>query len=152
MTFERHDPWSLVRHVFCRIFCPCKHGLPPQPPRIAVAIKVGPIAISFFGDFQMQLPDDKTATGTAKFVDAKGNAAPVQGAPVWATDRTDLLTVTDNGDGSAKIEPVGPLGTAQVTCTADADLGSGVTEVVLLGDIEVIGGQAVGGTIDFAIN
>lgn len=119
---------------------------------IQVTLRFGSTTVTFEGDFQMQLPDDKTATGVAKFVDAKGNVAQVQGVPVWATDRPDLLTVTDNGDGSASVSPVGPLGTAQVTCTGDADLGDGVQEVILMADVEVIAGTAVGGSIDLVIN
>jgi len=100
----------------------------------------------------MQLPDDKTASAKATFQDAKGNPAKVEGNPVWATDKPDILTVVDNGDGSATISSTGPLGTAQVTCTGDADLGAGVTPVILLGDVEVIAGTAVAGKIDFTIN
>lgn len=97
----------------------------------------------------MQLPDDKKVTATASFTDAKGNAAKVDGNPVWGTDRDDLLKVADNGDGSATIEPVGPLGSAQVTCKADADVGEGVEELTLLGTVEVIAGKAVAGSINF---
>jgi hypothetical protein len=101
----------------------------------------------------MQLPDDLTATGTATFLDARGNPANVDGVPVWATDHPEILSVVPSVDGfSATIASVGPLGNAQVTCTADADLGEGVREVILMGDVEVIAGAAVGGRIDFAIN
>jgi len=97
----------------------------------------------------MQLPDDKSVSATATFVDVKGNAAQVEGSPVWGTDRPDLLNVVDNGNGSATVSPVGLLGSGQVTCTGDADLGAGVVSVVLLGTVEVIAGTAVGGTIEF---
>lgn len=117
-----------------------------------VTLKYGSFSITFKGKFMAQLPDDKTATASAKFVDTKGNPAQVEGNPVWATDRPDLLNVTDNGDGTATITAVGPLGTGQVTCTGDADLGSGTQPVVLIGDVEVIAGTAVGGTIDFTIS
>ena len=97
----------------------------------------------------MQLPDDKKVSATASFVDAKGNAAAVEGVPSWGTDKPEVLKVTDNVDGSCLIEAVGPLGTAQVTCTGDADLGAGVVPVILLGDVEVIAGTAVAGTVNF---
>lgn len=100
----------------------------------------------------MMLPTDKTATASATFQDAKGNPAQVQGNPTWATDKPDVLDVVDNGDGTATVTPVGPLGTAQVTCTADADLGDGVKELVLLGDVEVIAGEAVAGQVNIVVN
>ena len=97
----------------------------------------------------MQLPDDKMlASVSVKWMDVKGNEAPVQSVR-WGTDRPDLLVITENGNGSVSISPLGPLGTAQVSATADADLGDGVVEVVALGSIEVIAGQAVAGTLDF---
>lgn len=99
----------------------------------------------------MKLPDDKTVAASVAFVGAKGNPAVVDGAPVWGTDRPDLLSVTAAEDGlSATIAPVGPLGTAQVTVTADADLDEGETrELVVLGSVEVIAGEAVAGVINF---
>jgi len=97
----------------------------------------------------MQLPDDKSVSATASFVDAKGNAAQVQGTPVWETDRPDLLVMIDNGIGSVIVSALGPLGSGQVTCTGDADLGDGVVPVILLGTVEVIAGTAVGGVINF---
>jgi hypothetical protein len=39
------------------------------------------------------------------------------------------------------------VGQAQVTATCDADLGDGVRELITLCDIEVVGGEAVAGTI-----
>ncbi len=99
----------------------------------------------------MILPIDKKLVGcTVSYVDAAGNAAIVDGAPVWATDRPDLLVVTAAVDGmSCDISPVGPLGSAQVTVTADADMGDGMRELITLGTIDCVAGEAVGGTINF---
>jgi len=97
----------------------------------------------------MKLPDDKHVSATASFVDAKGNPSSVDGPAVWATDRDDILIVVDNGDGSADILPVGPIGSAQVTCTVDADLGDGIVPIVLFGTVEVIAGATIGGVINF---
>ena len=44
----------------------------------------------------------------------------------------------------------GAVGTAQISVTADADLGSGVVTLLGLGVIEVIAGQAVTATINFS--
>lgn len=137
--------YRCLREMLRAILC-CDHD---ELPRVRVSLSVCGVSLTFLGDFTMQLPDDKTVSATAAFVDAKDNPAKVDGAPVWATDRPDLLSVADNGDGTATITPVGPLGSGQVTCTADADLGAGVVPVILLGTVEVIAGQAVGGAINF---
>lgn len=145
---HHHSEDELVRSlrtVLCQLLCTHR----PPRLRMQLSLRVGTVTFTTQGDFSMQLPDDKSVSATASFVDAKGNPAQVQGMPVWGTDRPDLLSVVDNGDGSATVSPVGPLGSGQVTCTGDADLGEGVTEVVLLGTVEVIAGTAVGGTINF---
>lgn len=97
------------------------------------------------------LPDDKSVRATVTFVDSKSNPAKVDGKPVWGTDREDLVNLTPDDSGfTCQIDPEGPLGVAQITCTADADLGEGVIEVKLLGSLEVIAGTAVGGKIEFS--
>lgn len=73
---------------------------------------------------------------TVEFKDKKGNAATVDGIPEWLTDNSELLSLTPSPDGlSCVVAAVGPLGTATVTLRADADMGSGVVEV--LGTLEV---------------
>lgn len=138
----------MIRYLFCRVFCPCTHQHPHTRARLTV--HVGAVAFTFTGDFTMQLPDDQTVSADVSYVDAKGNAATVEGAPVWASDNEAVATVTASADGfSATVTPVGPLGTAQISVTADADLGAGVVEVVALGTVEVVAGQAVAGVINF---
>jgi hypothetical protein len=142
-----------ARKLFCLVFCGCceEDEVPPKPvpPKGVWTLSLGTFSVRFQGEFQMMLPVDKSVAATASFVDAKGNPAVVEGVPVWGTDRPDLLAVTDNGDGSATVACVGPLGSGQVTCTGDADMGAGVVPVVLMGTIEVIAGAAVGGVINF---
>lgn len=144
----KHDPWSLMRHVFCKLFCPCDHR---KRPTVRVRVRFGAFEASFEGKgFTMVLPDNKQVSASVAFVDVKGNPAQVQGAPVWATDRPDLLSVVAADDGmSATVSPVGPLGSGQVTVTADADLGDGVVEIVAFGQVDVIASQAVAGNISF---
>jgi hypothetical protein len=55
-----------------------------------------------------------------------------------------ILEVTDNGDGTAKVKAVGPVGTAQVQVSADADLGEGVKTVTGVADVEVVAGFLLG--------
>lgn len=123
----------------------------PRAVRSRFTFKLNGVSFTFIGDFQMLLPIDKKLVGcTVSYVDRAGNAARVDGTPVWATDRPDLLALTPSEDGmSCDIAPVGPLGSGQITVTADADLGEGVRELVTLGSIDCVAGDAVGGVINF---
>lgn len=58
---------------------------------------------------------------------------------IFPTPATDGL--------SAEVAAVGPLGTAKVSVTADADLGSGTKAIFGELDITVTQGEAVGFTI-----
>jgi hypothetical protein len=57
------------------------------------------------------------------------------------------VTVDANDSTLVKVTPAGALGQCQVTATADADLGAGVTALITNADIEIVSGQAVAGTI-----
>lgn len=99
------------------------------------------------------LPDDKTAAAAVAYVDAKGNPAVVDGVPVWSSSDESIVTVAAAADGlSAVVTPVGPLGAAQVKVEADADLGAGITPIITLADVEVVGGQAVAGNVSLSLN
>jgi hypothetical protein len=126
----------------------------PAPRRRIVSrltVHLNGASLTFTGDFSMLLPIDKALIGCSiAYTDKAGNAAVVDGAPVWSTDRSDLVTITPSEDGlSCDIVPVGPLGTAQIVVTADADLGDGVRELVTLGSIDCVAAEAVVGTINF---
>lgn len=142
------EPWAILKQ-FCEVFCACpKHR---HPPVVRVTLRFGAFIVSFQGDFMFTLPDDATANAAVAYVDAKGKPAKVDGAPVWSSSDEAILTVVAAADGmSAVVTPV-DLGTAQVKIVADADLGAGVTEIITLGDVEVVGGQAVAGNVTFAI-
>ena len=119
-------------------------------PKAQVTLRLGTFSVTFVGDYSMQLPDDKVVTASVSYKDAKGFAAQVQGAPVWASDNADVASVVASDDGfSATITPGNSLGMAQISVTADADLGDGVENVVALGSIEVIAGKAVAGDVSF---
>jgi len=83
------------------------------------------------------------------YVDAAGNPAVVDGPVQWASSDSTIVTVTVDAADSAKalVAAVGPVGQAQVTATADADLGSGVRTLVTPMDVTVAAGEAVAGTI-----
>lgn len=78
------------------------------------------------------------------FVDVAGNPAKVDGVPQWGTSDPTVLLVTPAEDGmSAEVVTVGPLGSAQISVKADADLGEGIKEIISVQGFEVVGSEAV---------
>lgn len=72
----------------------------------------------------------------------KGNPAMVAD-PAWSSSNESVASVTASADGSsATVVAVGPVGTATITLTGDADLGAGVVPVRGELDIEVVAGNA----------
>jgi hypothetical protein len=92
---------------------------------------------------------------TVSFTDAKGKAAKVDGLPTLAADNTAVVdqapAFTDNGDGtfSTKLHVTDTTGACNLTVSADADLGAGVTSVTFVDVVSVIPGDAVAGTGTF---
>lgn len=70
--------------------------------------------------------------------------ASVDGIPVWVSGNPEVLSVTPSADGmSCSIAGVkGSPDEVPVTCTLDADLGSGVRELVARGSARVLGAEA----------
>ena len=95
------------------------------------------------------LPADKCTQMKVTYVDAKGNEAQVDSVQ-WSASDDAILRITVDGQDPTKamLYPVGQTGTAQVVVTADADLGEGTTELITTGNVEVVAGQAVSGTIE----
>lgn len=95
----------------------------------------------------LTLTDSQDCPLSVAFVDKKGQAAPVDGAAQWLTSNSEVIALAPADDGlSCVISAVGPLGTATVSVTADADLGDGVTSISGSVDVTVIAGAAV--TVD----
>lgn len=89
------------------------------------------------------LTADQKVTLTASFEDDYGNKAPVDGLPRWEAGTEGIVTITPAVDGmSAEVVTVGRVGTVQVRCSADSQLGTGETMIIGLQDIEVVGGEA----------
>lgn len=100
-------------------------------------------------DMAYKLPNDKMIAVKVAYVDSHGNPAEVDGNVSWESSDESIVTIeVDSGDQmQAKVFPVGPAGQAQISVTADADLGQGVREIVTTSDIDVVAGEAVSGTI-----
>jgi hypothetical protein len=97
----------------------------------------------------MKLPANAQAHVTVAFVNANGNPAQVDGAVTWESSDTDVATVMADADAMGAKILAGPSpGTAVITASGDADLGSGVTEVTAEVEVIVIArGEAIGGEI-----
>lgn len=80
---------------------------------------------------------------TIAITDKKGNPAAVDGVPEWATDNSDVVSLTPSPDGmTCTVVAVGMIGTANVQVSADADLGSGTTPVIGTLEVGVTAGTA----------
>jgi hypothetical protein len=96
----------------------------------------------------MIFPKGTVKMATVKWVDADGDAAVVDGIPVWAVSPPELATLVPNADGMSCVITLGhAVGTLQLSVRADADLGEGVKEVIATVDLEVVAGEAVVGTL-----
>jgi hypothetical protein len=87
-----------------------------------------------------------TVTGA---VDKKGNPAPIDGTPLFASADTSICTFeADPSDASGMtglIKAVGPLTSATaVSITADAKIGPEVVPITLNGLVEITAGEATG--------
>lgn len=90
------------------------------------------------------LPIDRVVTLSIQPVDAAGNPAPVDGAPAWSSSDESLAVVVPAEDGlSAELRPVGALGLAQISVSADARLGPDTLTLTGLLDVQIVGGEAV---------
>ena len=110
--------------------------------------RIGPVETTSpsLGEVAMSivLKDTQRVTINVSPVDAKGNPAQVDGAPVWAVVGPGIVTLAPSADGMTCVATTtGDLGTTQVTVTADADVGEGVQTISGLLDVEVVGGTAV---------
>lgn len=76
-------------------------------------------------------------------VSAKGNIATLDGPLVWEVSDPLKLAQSSSPEGVISFSAVGPLGTAQVRVTGDADMGEGIRAIAGVLDVEIIAGDAV---------
>jgi hypothetical protein len=95
----------------------------------------------------LTLTDSQQCPVSVAFTDKKGNPALVEGAPVWASSDENVAKVTAAADGMSAVIVAGNIGTAQISVTADADLGAGVTSLASVLDLTVMAGAAVAANI-----
>jgi hypothetical protein len=126
-------------------------GTEAHPVSSRLTISYDGFTITTEGNHVMYtLPVDHLVKMKVSYVDAAGNPATVDGPVSWASSDDNILKVeTDPGDSAiCFVTPVGEVGQAQVTATADADLGDGVRTLITTCDIDVVAGEAVSGTIE----
>lgn len=93
----------------------------------------------------IQITDVQKVKARLSPIDAAGNPAQVQAGSVsWASSDPAILSVTPNpaDEMEAEVVAIGPLGSAQVQVSADADLGDGVKSINGIGDVQVIASEA----------
>ena len=128
----------------------------PSPSLTAVvtARYDGFITTSTGGSMAYTLPADKQVELKISYVDANNNPATIDGAVTWETSDAEIAScspVTDDpleDNSHVVLVPGSKVGNCQITAKADADLGSGVRELVTPFDVTVVGGEAIAGTIE----
>jgi hypothetical protein len=121
-----------------------------RPGRCMVTLAYDGFTVTAQGEhMSYTLPNGKMIRVKVSYVDAGGNPAVVDGVVTWASSNEEIASVdVDQTDTSnAVVVAAGTIGLAQISATADADLGEGVRELITLMDVEVVAGEAVAGTI-----
>lgn len=91
----------------------------------------------------LNLTDSQEVILSIAPIDSRSNPAVVDGEPSWSSSDVSVVTVTPAAGGlSASVVALGKIGSAQITVSADADLGSGVSPITGTLDITVISGLA----------
>ena len=126
----------------------------PKPHVLPVAVWVssttGGVTIRAKGpNMSYTLPNDLQVLLKVQYVDSKGHPAKVDGDPEWQSSDPGIavITPTPGNPFLATLSAGGTLGNAQVTVTADADMGEGVRALTCFLDVTIIGGEAVAGVI-----
>jgi hypothetical protein len=118
--------------------------------KISVGVKsLGSCRIKFFNDeqkevFQMNLKLTQKLPVSIAIQDKFGNAAKIDGLPVWSVSAPELADVIVAEDGmSAEVAPKGVLGDFILQVSADADLGEGVKSILGELPVELLAGDAI---------
>jgi hypothetical protein len=125
---------------------------PPAPSQaeVRVSTTIDGITVQGAAPMAYTLPNDKEVALNIAYVDAKGNPAAVDGDVTWQSSDDNICTVTAKPGHqamNAMVIPAANLGNAQISATADADMGEGIKEIITLFDLTVVSGSAVAGTI-----
>jgi len=90
----------------------------------------------------MALRDNQKVSFSVGGTDERGNPVPLSGTPVFSVDRTDLLSLVDNGDGTGVVSALGPLGTAVLSVvdveTSGQQFSGSISIDILPGDVAAV--------------
>ena len=75
-------------------------------------------------------------------VDKRGKPAQIDGVPVWASSDPAKATIEPSEDGLSAVVKAVDNGAAQISVSADADLGEGVRALTGTLDLEIVSGEA----------
>jgi hypothetical protein len=95
------------------------------------------------GKIMLMLRDDQKVSLSIQPLDAKGNPAKVDGVPTWNNSDEAIGTLAAAPDGFSAVYTAMQTGVAQVSVSADADLGMGVRTISGTLDIQIEPGEAV---------
>ena len=129
------DAWLLLDRLRPRERC----------PRIVFTKAVIDRLTVIKGDLTtMILTDTQEVDLSIQPVDKKGKPAQVDGTPQWVSSDPAVVEVVPAADGlSCVAKAKDNLGHAQISVSADADLGEGVRTITGVLDIDVVAGEAV---------
>lgn len=97
------------------------------------------------------MTDSQQVVASVQPVTAKGKPAQVQSGSVeWSSSNPGVITVTEDPSNElSALIVAGAPGIAQVTFSADADLGEGVVPISGVADVEVTASAATGFDVKF---
>jgi hypothetical protein len=96
------------------------------------------------------LREGEKVSAVVEFMSAAGSPAKVDGVPVWNNSDETVGTLIVAADGLSIEYLALVAGVAQLSMTADADLGEGVRPIVATADIQVEPGEAASARIIFS--
>lgn len=101
------------------------------------------------GDMIITTAQKVTASFKAKN-SKTGKAARVDGVPRWENLSPEVVNLEVPEDGKSVVVTPKTVGTAEIRCTADADLGAGVRELTAIGLLSVIEVEEEADTVEIA--
>lgn len=102
------------------------------------------------GKLMLLLSNAQKVSAALDPTDQYGNPARIDGVPTWNNSDATIVQLDVAADGlTAVVTALGPLGTAQISASVDADLGAGVRPLTVTSDIQVEASEAVALGIKF---
>src|SRR4029077_14001775 len=118
-------------------------------PAISARLSVWYEQFKITGDALMYtLPVDHFVLMQISNTDAAGNPARIDGEVTWTSSDESVVTVQPDAVDSTivRVLPV-TVGQMQVRASADANLGTGVRNLLTVADIEIVAGEAIAGSV-----